>query len=420
MDCTAPSWEGSVTVKLRTPHFIGIGLLVVGIIAVLVIQLTGIGRGGSPKFNLTVVEGVVGSEKAAFFEDPAVQDVFESHGYDVRVTKSGSWRMASLDGVTENDFAFPASEVAAENIANTHSGEVLSTHKPFFSPLAIATFEPIMALLEANGVASKDASGRWNLDMAAYLELVENDTRWNELEGAAASYNSPRSVLITSTDVRTSNSAGMYLALASYVLNDNAVVSTAAQANENIDLLTTLFVSQGYSGSSSTAPFDDYLSQGMGAVPMVFVYEGQFLEEQLKERSRIRDGMVLAYPSPTIFSVHTGVAFSEEGREVMELLETDPRLADLLAEHGFRPQGQNASAFPTFLEREQLADVYPSATTFVNLAQEPSYEMLDYLLGRIGEAYEVSGAPPVVIETTPEPVDENGDGTDDQPDGGTP
>lgn len=404
MHCTTS--KGRI-VTLRTPHFIGIGLLVLGIVAVLVIQLTGIGRSGTPKFNLTVVEGVVGSEKAAFFEDPAVQEIFEEHGYDVRVTKSGSWRMSSLEGLTENDFAFPASEIAAENIANTHGDAVVSTHKPFFSPLAIATFEPIMTLLETNGAASKDASGRWTLDMAAYLELVQADTRWNELEGAESTYDSPRSVLITSTDIRTSNSAGMYLALASYVLNDNAVVSTQAEATEHIDLLTKLFVSQGYSGSTSTAPFDDYLSQGMGAVPMVMIYEGQFLEEEFKENSRVQDGMVLAYPSPTIFSGHTGVTFSEAGQSVMELLETDPQLAALLAEHGFRPQGENAAAFETFLQEEQLT-AYPSTSEFVNIAAEPSYEVLDELLSQISAAYDVSGAPPAVPEED-EPSESNGD-----------
>ncbi|MGO1542765.1 MAG: hypothetical protein ACTHXA_00315 [Gulosibacter sp.] len=399
--------------KLRTPHFIGIGLVVLGIVAVLVVQLTGLGRGGTPKFNLTTVEGVVGSEKVAFFEDPAVREIFEGHGYDVQVTSSGSWRMASLDGVTENDFAFPASEIAAEHLSTTHGDAVVSTHKPFFSPLAIATFEPIMTLLEQNGVASQDASGRWNLDMAAYLDMVEADTRWNELEGAANLYNSPRSVLITSTDIRTSNSAGMYLALSSFVLNGNSVVSNQSQAGEHMDLLTKLFVSQGYSGASSTAPFEDYLSQGMGAVPMVMVYEGQFLEEQLSERSRIQDGMVLAYPSPTIFSVHTGVTFSEEGQAVMELLETDPELAEQLAAHGFRPQGANGAAFDTFLQEQQIT-AYPSTSEFVNIAAEPSYEVLDYLLQQISAAYDVSGAPPPEPEGEEDlPPDGNENGTEE-------
>lgn len=388
--------------KLRTPHIIGIVLLVVGIVTVLVIQLTGIGRGGTGSIGgkHTVVEGVVGSEKVAFFQDPEVQRVFAEHGYEVRVSKSGSWRMAELDGLTNYDFAFPASEIAATHISTIHKDAVLSTHKPFFSPMAIATFKPIVELLSAADVASQDANGRWQIDIEAYLKLVESDTRWRDLPGANKLYNSPRTVMITSTDIRTSNSAGMYLALASYVLNDQNVVTNRTQADANLALLTKLFVGQGYSGSSSTAPFDDYLSQGMGAVPLVMVYEGQFLEEELRENSRINDQMVLAYPSPTIFSVHTGVAFSEDGQAIMQLLETDPELAKLLAAHGFRPQGTNASTFDSFLNDNQLADTYPSSSSFVNLAVEPSYEILDYLLGKIGESYSVSGAPPVEPEET--------------------
>lgn len=384
--------------KLRLPHFIGIGLLAMAVIAILVVQLTGLGKGPA-RFGLTTVHGVVGSEKIEFFHDPAVQAVFAEHGYDVQVEKSGSWRMANLEGLTDRDFAFPASEIAAEHIAATHADAVRSTHKPFLSPMAIATFEPIMQVLSQSGVAAKDGAGRWQIDMAKYLELVEKDQRWNQLPGAAGVYESPRTVMLTSTDIRTSNSAGMYLALAAYALNGSSVVSSTAQADALLPKLQPLFLGQGYSGSSSTAPFEDYLSQGMGSVPMVMVYEGQFLEEQLKPSSRIQDGMVLAYPGPTIFSVHTGVAFSDGGQQIMQLLETDPELARLLAAHGFRPQGQNAQAFPDFLAEQGLDQAYPATGSFVNVAQEPSYETLDYLLTKIGDAYTMSGAPPAQTDT---------------------
>lgn len=386
--------------KLRTPHVIGIALIAVGIIAVIVIQLTGIGRtgGGNPFAARTTVTGVVGSEKVAFFEDPRVQDVFAQHGYDVRVSKSGSWRMASLPELNQQDFAFPASEIAAQHIQSSVEG-VVGTHQPFFSPMAIATFQVIVDLLARNGVASQDAQGHWQIDMAAYLQLVQGDTRWNQLEGAAASYNSPRNVLITSTDIRTSNSAGMYLALSAYVLNGNAVIADRGTADQHLPLLERLFTAQGFSGASSTAPFEDYLSQGMGAVPMVMIYEGQFLEEQLTPNSRIADGMVLAYPSPTIFSKHTGVTFSQDGEAVMQLLETDPELATLLAEHGFRPTGQNAGAFAQFLQDQGKSGDYRGTGDFVNVAQEPTYDMLDYLLTTIGTSYDLSGAPPATTET---------------------
>lgn len=394
--------------RLRAPHFIGLALIAAGLVAVLVIQLTGLGRLASPTTNpfggTTVVRGVVGSEKAAFFEDERVQAVFERSGLDVRVTTSGSWRMAQLEGLGDNDFAFPASEIAALNIQNSHSG-VIATHQPFFSPLAIATFEPIMQLLARNGVATQDAAGAWQIDLAAYLELVRQDVRWNQLEGGADSYPSPRSVLITSTDIRSSNSAGMYLALAAYVLNGNSVISDRATADRHLQQLQELFTAQGYAGSSSAAPFEDYLSQGMGAVPLVLIYEGQFLEEQIRQPTRLGEGMVLAYPSPTIFSKHTGVTFSQEGERVMQLLASDPELAALLAEHGFRPIGQNAGVFAEFLRERGIAGEFRDTNAFVNVAQEPSYEMLDYLLTTIGAAYSLTGAPPATADeaTAPDP-----------------
>lgn len=379
--------------RLRAPHVIGIALIALGIAAVLVIQVLGIGRGGAAAPNdLVRVEGVVGSEKQAFFDDPQVQRVFAEHGYDVRVVSSGSLRMAGLPELNQRDFAFPASAIAAKNIEDKVDG-VLGTHELFFSPMAIATFEPILRVLEANGVAAPDAAGQWTIDIAAYLRLVEADLRWNQLEGSDA-YRSPRTVLITSTDIRSSNSAAMYLSLAAYVLADNRVVASEAQATELLPRLSKLFLAQGYSGSSSAAPFADYLSQGMGAAPMVMIYEGQFLEELSKPNSRITDQMVLAYPSPTFFSTHTGVTFSEHGEAVMRLIAEDEALARLLAEHGFRSAGRHSGMFDAVVAEQGLTAQFASPSSFVNIAQEPSFEVLDYLLTSIGREYEIGGSPP--------------------------
>ncbi|MBO1902219.1 hypothetical protein J4H92_09700 [Leucobacter weissii] len=389
--------------RLRAPHIIGIALIGLGIAAVLVVQLLGLGRGGSdgrPSGPLTVVQGVVGSEKQAFFDDPEVQRVFADHGFDVRVTSSGSLRMASLPDLAENDFAFPASAIAAKNIEDKVDG-VVGTHELFFSPMAVATFQPILDLLAENGVAEQGADDKWVIDIAAYLELVAADTRWNQLEGSEA-YASPRTVLITSTDIRSSNSAAMYLSLAAYVLADNSVVTSQTQAQKLLPELGKLFLAQGYSGSSSAAPFATYLAQGMGAVPMVMIYEGQFLEELIKENSRITDEMVLAYPSPTFFSTHTGVTFSEHGEQVMRVISEDAELARLLAVHGFRATGDNQALFTEFVAEQGLEAEFASPGSFVNIAQEPSYEVLDYLLTRIGEEYDLSGAPPAPSEAEAE------------------
>lgn len=370
-------------------RIIGIALaavLVVGIVGVIVAGRPAADSNdaaSAPKAGLTAVHGVIGSEKKPFFDDPAVQKVFAANGYDVQVTTAGSRQIATTVDLAGQDFVFPSSATAAEKIRSEQKAK--STYSPFYSPMAIATFTPIVKLLEAGGLASQDAAGTWHLDMAAYLKAVTAGTRWNQLPGAAATYNSARSIFIASTDIRQSNSAAMYLAISSYVANGDNIVTDPAQQAALIDQMTTLFLGQGYSASSSDAPFEDYLSQGIGSKPMVMVYEAQFLGRQMSSHDVSKD-MILMYPSPTAFSKHTVVPLTDIGDAVGQLLQNDPKLAELAAVHGFRPA--NGQVFTKTLTAHKLS-VPP---TPVDVIDPPSFETLESMITEIGGHYQ-SAAP---------------------------
>jgi hypothetical protein len=371
-------------------------LLVVGIVAAIVWGTRGTeSPGGSAVAagDLTAVTGVIGSEKKPFFEDPEVKAIFAEYGLDVQVTTAGSRQIATSVDLTGVDFVFPSSAPAAEKIKRETGASTV--YAPFYSPMAIATFTPIVDLLAVAGVASQDSAGTWHLDMAAYLAAVEAGTRWNQLPGAADLYNSSRSVLISSTDIRQSNSAAMYLSISSYVANGDAVVSSTAAQSAVIDEVASLFLEQGFSASSSEAPFEDYLSQGIGSKPMVMVYEAQFLGRQMSDEgsSAITDDMLLMYPDPTVLSKHTVVPLSDAGNTVGELLTTDPRLARLAARYGFRPA--DASVFADQLAEHGLA-VPPNP---VNIIEPPSYESLESMISEISSRYET----PVVNTDGDEP-----------------
>ena len=294
--------------------------------------------------SLTVVRGVIGSEKESLFADPEAKEIFARYGLDVQVTTSGSWAMAEREGIEGSDFASPSSEIAAAHIEDVHGDAVLSTTRPFYSPLAIATGETVLAVLGQNGLAEQ-RDGVWFLDMAAYLDAVANGRRWTDLAGSEA-YPSSRNVMITTTDVRSSNSALMYLSLASYVLNGNAVVTSEdAGRRQATDALARLFLDQGYSQSSSAGPWESFLSKGPMNQPLTLIYESQYLEAQMNEPSRITSDMRICYPSPTIFSDHVVVAFSEAGQRVQDILENDADMAQVIARHGFRLNGANSGAF---------------------------------------------------------------------------
>lgn len=364
------------------------GVIILALVVVLGIALLN-------RFNFTFggagpvqeVTAVVGSEKEPFFQDPEVIALFNQNGLNVTVKTSGSYAMAKDAETPSYDFAFPSSEAAGEAVEKAFPDNARSTYTPFFSPIAIASFTDVLQVLEKNKIASKKGDV-WEIDMAAYLKLVSEDKRWTDFKDNQA-YPANRTVMFSSTDIRTSNSASMYMALASYVMNNNNVVTQRDQADKQIDALAHLFTGQGYAQSSSAAPFERYLTRGKGEAPLVVIYEGQYLAEQMAPNSRIRtDSMALAYPSPTVFSTHTGVTFTEAGDKVMDLLSNDPGFAKLLAKHGFRTSGANSGVFDQTVKDNDLSEYYRSAGDFVNLAQMPSSEITAYMLNEIGKRYE--------------------------------
>lgn len=318
--------------------------------------------------GVTVVRGVIGSEKKPFFDDPAVQAAFARHGLQVEVDTAGSREIATSVDLGAYAFAFPSSAPAAEKIRKDRGAT--RTFAPFFSPMAVATFEPIVTTLTRAGIVDGTT-----FDIKKYLEMTAKGTRWDALPGSA--YKARKRALLTTTDIRTSNSAAMYLALTSYVANGDDVIQGAdAKVAQRV---APLFLDQGYSESTSEAPFEDYLAMGMGKTPMIVIYEAQYAARLFAGDGAVRPEMRLLYPSPTVLSKHTLVPFDEDANEVGRLLTEDPEFAALAARHGFRTADPGVFA--------GLAQGTPLTRDLVDVVEPPTYDHLEQLVAMIEERY---------------------------------
>lgn len=366
--------------------FLGIILLFIAVMAVLVgrgtFSVLGFGAAGdseesSPEDPITV-KAVIGSEKRDFFEDPKVREVLADHGYDVQVTTAGSRRIATELDLSDFDLAFPSSAPAAQKILETV--ESTGEFTPFNSPITIATWGPILHMLERADVARAEG-GHWYVDMEAYITLAQEDIRWRDL---GDDFPSPGQVQMSSTDVRTSNSAAMYLSLLSWAVAEGSVVGSDTQVDGIAPELGPFFLGQGYTESTSAGPFADYLSQGMGSKPMAVIYEAQFLNELAQEDTQIAagDSMVLAYPYPTVITKHTVVGLTDEGAEIGRLLAEDEELQKLAAVHGFRPQ--NSQVFTETMAELNLEYETPANVLAVD---PPDYDILEQLIERVSASY---------------------------------
>jgi hypothetical protein len=345
-------------------------------IAVLVGLLVAGGVVGGKK-KTARVHGLSGSEKIAFFEDARVVKRLKRLGFEVQVEPAGSRQIATDFDLTKVDFAFPAGVPAAEKIRR--SFKTLPSTTPFFTPMVVASFAPIADILVRNGIATKEA-GHYTLDLHKYVDLVEQGRRWKELADSAA-YPVDKRVLITSTDVRKSNSAAMYLSLLSFVANGDSVVLDRSQAEKVLPRVAPFFLEQGFVESSSEGPFDDYLAIGAGKTPLVMIYEAQFVAHSIANDGSIRPDMVLMYPEPTILSKHTFIPITGDGERLGRALATDPELQTLAVAYGFR------TAQPGAFEASIKAHGLGLPAQLVNVVDPPSYEALERMITDIEGAY---------------------------------
>jgi hypothetical protein len=323
------------------------------------------------------IRGMIGSEKEGFFADPRVAAELRKHGIVVKVDKVGSREISARD-LTGYDFGFPAGAPGALLLKQkSKAAEMIPT---FYTPMAVATWKSLIPTLEAEGIVRRENNAHYALDMQKLMKLMNDGTRWRDLPSNTA-YKTGKSILINSTDVRKSNSAAMYLALASYLANGNNVVKNSDEADTVIPQLAALFLRQGLQEASSAGPFEDYITMGVGKAPIVMIYESQFLEHQAK-RDTPNPDMVLLYPQPTIFTKHVLVPFNENGAKLGRLLADDPALQKLATEYGYRTA--NVGQFHDFLKSEGIE----APETLVDVIDPPSFEILERMIQAIEAKYQ--------------------------------
>lgn len=327
--------------------------------------------------QVVTVRGLIGSEKEPFFQDQRVKDALRRGGFIVQYEKAGSRQIATSFDLSKYDFAFPAGVPAAEKIRQERKAS--KSYDVFFTPMAIASWKPIAEILTANGIAQNKGT-YYTLDMSAALKLMADGKRWSDLTSSSA-YSVNKSVLIDSTDVRTSNSAAMYLALASYVANDNNIIQSDADIQKVMPLMESLFLKQGYVQNTSEGPFQDYLTMGMGKAPLVMIYEAQFLYQASPLGGGVSPDMVLIYPEPTIYSKHILVPLSTNGDRLGDFLMNDPEIQHLAVEHGFRNRDQ--AYFQEFVQKNHLT--VPGS--LVSVIDPPTYETLERMIQLIEQKY---------------------------------
>ncbi len=321
------------------------------------------------------VKLLAGSAKFGFLNDPAVTALLEKNGITLELIKSGAFEQDKAKA-GELDAAWPAgANVAADWLALMRGA---NTYPVFSTPLAIASWKPLLPVFEANGIAklTGPAHGDFYLDKA--LPIMLKATRWNQLKDNTV-FSVNKSFLVNTPDLRKSNTGALYIAALAYIENGNEVPQKMDKAQAIATELAPLITRQGFQEATLAGPFEDYIGQGMGKAPLVLIYESQFLEA--KRAGKLRDNHILLYPQPGLVLKHLLVGRTEAGKKLGELLSTNPDLQRIAAQYGFRTN--DAAVFAAEAKKMGL-----DAPELLNLAETPATVILDAMNQTIIEKLE--------------------------------
>ncbi len=341
-----------------------------------------IASGQSPSLNLpglramqTIeLSGLIALDVEPFFKDPRVIKLLADNNVKVNVNRIGSRDMAQRVVATAGpDFMLPSGIVAANQVVDAAKRANLSAtqYTVFFTPMVIASWQPIASIFQSNGLATPLQPNVYSVDLNKLVATMQSKTRWKDLKNNQA-YDVNKSILVSTTDVRKSNSAAMYMALAAYALNNNELPTDRVSAEALAKKVADLFKRQGYQENYVNGNFDDYTAIGIGKTPLAFIYENQMLAYALGKP--LQADMVLMYPRPTIINKVVYVALNERAKRLGELLASSSDLQTIGLDYGFRIADSAA-----FLQKAQSAKL--SVDEKLNhLIDPPSFETMSIMI----------------------------------------
>lgn len=319
------------------------------------------------------VDGYVGGEKIELLEDEEIRSVFEEkYGLNVDYSRAGSLDMMTAD-LSGRDYLFPSSSIALEYYEDLH-GSPVQSEIVLNTPIVLYTHQIVLDAFENQGLITTDGDVHY-IDMAGLLELIQNGTQWSDI-GLSELYGR---VSVDTTDPSRSNSGNMFAALVANVLNGGQTL-TEADLDTILPELQDIFGKLGYMETSSSDLFSQFLRMGVGAEPLIAGYESQLIEYAAlypDEYDRIRDDVVMLYPTPTVWSAHVMIALDENGQILLNAMQ-DEEIQDIAwKKHGFRTGNYGDIADSGTIPADGVS------ASITQVAQVPSYDVMKVIIEQL-------------------------------------
>jgi hypothetical protein len=202
---------------------------------------------------------------------------------------------------------------------------------PFWSPMVIITYTPIVKLLEQIHVVTK-VRGIAIFNVLAYLDVVRSGELWANIPGNTT-YPSQSPILVSTSNPQDSNSGGTLAAIAYAAQHSDKPVGALKPDDPYLKVIRQCFTEQGNMDTHTPYLISQFLTSGMDDTPMAMIYESDYIFTKLSGEAGPQ--VTVMYPDPDVISDNTLVSWSPSGEKLTNLLTTLP-MTHFEEEHGYR------------------------------------------------------------------------------------
>ena len=350
--------------------WIGIGIFVLLVIAMVIIRNIQNNAGALNFSNLTDVYVATGGGKEDFLADEEIQKILKSKYklnviYDTwsngktitqpliresvklgnsdivsRISKGETFTIHS-NGVSKYDALFTSDQrfydyyKLAPNKEKNESDRytVLEGGLTLNTPIVIYSWKKVVEALIKEAIVTEIDGVYYITDMPKLMNYILSGKKWSDI-GLKELYGN---INVASTDPVTSSPGATYYGLLLSILSESQV--TDANVEKNLPKLKNFYIQSGYMNNTPADLFERYLKTGMGGEPMIVDYEKSMINFKTNFPDgfeQVKDDIVILYPTPTIWNSHCFAAFSENGQKLYQALQ-DKEIGQIAWEkYGFR------------------------------------------------------------------------------------
>jgi hypothetical protein len=257
-------------------------------------------------------------------------------------------------------------------------GTVEQVGNVYNSPVVLYSWTPVVDALVATGVARAEVDGAYSVDFAQLVAMISEGRTWSDI-GITDMHGR---ITVHTTDPLKSNSGYLFAGLLANTLNDGEVVN-GTTVQPVLPDIHELFGRLGYMEATSGDLFEQFLTTGMGAKPIVAGYESQLLEFLIANPSfsdQVSASVRILYPRPTVWASHPMVARTENGAKLLDALN-DPDIQRLAWER----HGQRSGVADVIGDRDAM-NVPGLLENISSVVDMPAPTVMTRILGAIAES----------------------------------